>query len=145
MEKSQTEILLLLQSPNSQERALALTFAGKQHCYTMRGRCVDALEDPDNDVRAMAAWALDRLGSPETIPALINALNDATFGVRSNAGWALVHMAQRMMPEIVVPDIIEILRFSDSYDARQMAFLVLHHIGGDIAEDAIQRFWRRSQ
>ena len=145
MEKSQTEILLLLQSPNSQERALALTFAGKQHCYAMRSRCMDALEDPDTDVRAMAAWALDRLGSPETVPALINALNDPTFGVRSNAGWALVHMAQRVMLEIVVPDVIEILRFGDSYDARQMAFLVLHHIGGDVSEEAIQLYWRRSQ
>ncbi len=143
MEKSQTEILLLLQSPKPRERALALTFAGKQHCYAMRVRCIDALDDPNNDVRAMAAWALDRLASPETVPALLHALNDTTFGVRSNAGWALVHIAQRIMPEVVVPDVVEILRSADNEDARQMAFLILHHIGGQIADEAINRYWRR--
>lgn len=142
MEKSQAEILVLMQSPNSRERALALTFAGKQQCYAMQDQCMEALHDADHNVRAMAAWALDRLCSPRSVPALLDALNDPTFGVRSNAGWALVHIAERTVPEVVVPDVIDVLIMADNFNARQMAYLVLHYIGSDVARDAIQKYWR---
>jgi HEAT repeat protein len=143
MKKSIAELVELLASLNPRERALGLTFVGKQRCYAMQSRTTEALMDSDDDVRAMAAWALDRLSSPASVPALLGALHDPVFGVRSNAGWALVHMARRLMPEMVVPDVIEVLSDSSDDNARQMAYLVLHHIGGDVAHEAIRLYWRR--
>jgi HEAT repeat protein len=107
------------------------------------GVCGCALHDHDGDVRAMAAWALDRLGSPETVPDLIAALYDPLFGVRSNAGWALVHIAQRNVPQVVVPDVVDVMVEGDNADARQMAYLVLRYIGCEEALEAINRYWRR--
>lgn len=143
VKKTDSEIQLLLRSSNPRERSLALMFIGKQRAYAMLSVSVEALSDPEPDVRAMAAWALDRLGSPQTVPVLLEAMHDPVFGVRSNAGWALVHMAQRIMPQVVVPDVIDVLRGSNNDDARQMAFLVLYHIGGEVAQEAIRQWWRR--
>jgi len=144
MRKSVKDILTMMQSENPRERAMALTFIGKQREYTVVQSSMMALQDPDGDVRAMAAWALDRLGVAATVavPVLLEALYDPVFGVRSNAGWALVHLTRRTMPQLVVPEVVDILRFSDNDHARQMAYLVLHHIGGEVAREAIMRYWR---
>lgn len=144
MRKTLNEILTLLESNVAKDRALGLTYVGKQRCYGVLDRCINCLQtDSDDDVRAMAAWALDRLGSPATVPVLLNAMYDKMFGVRSNAGWALVHLSERTLPQMVVPDVIEVLAESNNEDARQMAYFVLSHIGGASAEDAIRRYWRR--
>ncbi|GAB4526428.1 MAG: hypothetical protein OHK0046_43200 [Anaerolineae bacterium] len=142
MKKSLVEILALLRSANPHERALGHRFIGKTWCYAAAEHSITALRDAHEDVRASAAWALDQLGTPVAVPALLEALHDSVFSVRSNAGWALVHLAQRMMAELVVPDVIEVLSESDSYEARHMAYLVLYHIGGESAEDAIKRYWK---
>ncbi len=143
MKKTLVEILSLLKSTNPHERALAHRFIGKYLCYAAQAHSITALSaDTYDDVRASAAWALDQLGTPAAVPALLEALKDPAFSVRSNAGWALVHMAQRIMPEMVMPEVIDILIESENYEARHMAYLVLYHIGGDEAEDAIKRYWK---
>lgn len=143
MEYSTEKIRALLESRSASERGTGLALAGKTRCFDVTGHCVMLLRDHDPDVRERAAWALDQLCSPQTVPALIEALTDEAFGVRSNAGWALVHMAQRNIPELVVPDVIDVLSDSHNDDARQMAYLVLHHIGGDAAQDAIKKYWNQ--
>lgn len=143
MKKSLIEILILARSDNPYERALSHRFIGKYFCYAALEHSITGLKDSNSDVRASAAWALDRLGSPAAVPALIEALDDDEFGVRSNAGWALVHLAQHMMPELVIADVVDVLIHSDSYDARHMAYMVLYHIGGEAAEEAIKRYWLR--
>ncbi|NJL57422.1 HEAT repeat domain-containing protein [bacterium] len=145
MKKTLGELMHMLDSTNPRERTLALTYIGKQRLYNALEACVASLKDDDDETRAMAAWALDRMGIPASaaVPALLDALRDPVFGVRSNAGWALVHLARRTLPHVVVPDVIDVLRDSDSPDARQMAYLVLHNIGGEDAHEAIARYWRR--
>lgn len=143
MKKSTEEVLTLLKSDQARERALGLALVGKLCCYPALEQCLLLLRDPDQEVRERAAWALDQLRSPVAVPALIEALCDTSFGVRSNAGWALVHLAQYTVPELVVPDVIDVLSSSDDEDARQMAFLVLQYIGGETAQDAIRRYWKR--
>lgn len=144
MKKSLHDILKLLDSESAKDRALGLTYIGKQRRYNMLHQCMGCLQHDDDDkVRAMAVWALDRLGSPVTVPILIDAMHDIMFGVRSGAGWALVHIAERTLPEMVVPDVIDVLAESGNEDARQMAYFVLSHIGGAMADDAIARYWRK--
>jgi len=142
MNKSPEELITMLEETNELKRALALKFIGKYRYLNLIDHCVESLEDPSAEVREFAAWALDQLGSPQTVPALLNALYDPVFGVRSNAGWALVHIARRTIPNIVVPDVIDVLQDTDE-NAQQMAYLVLHHIGGETARAAIRHYWKK--
>ncbi len=135
------EIIARLRATNPREKCVGLMLVGRQRLSPALGLAVQALSDDNDDVRAMAAWALDRLSSPVTVPALIEALYDPVFGVRSNASWALVHLAQRLIPEIVVADVVDVLRDRRSGEARQMAHITLQYIGGTMAEDAIRRYW----
>ncbi len=143
MNKSSAEIIALLENPSPPDRALGLALVGKQLCYPALEHCLIALQDVDQEVRERAAWALDQLSSPVCVPSLIGALYDKAFAVRSNAGWALVHLAQRTIANVVVPDVIDVLSESNDEDARQMAFLVLQHIGGEVAQEAIKRYWKK--
>jgi hypothetical protein len=140
--RSADEIMPYLKSPNPRERAIGLMLVGRERVSAALGQTVRLLIDDDSEVRATAAWALDQLSSPVTVPALLEALYDAEFSVRSNAGWALVHIAKRMLPQVVVPDVIEILRDRTSYDARQMAYLVLYHIDDEASREAIHLYWK---
>ncbi len=142
MHKSFEEVMMMVSSSNADERALGLRYIGKHRYRTALDVCILSLADEHNDVRAWAAWALDQLGSPETIPDLVAVLKDPEFGVRSNAGWALVHLARRWSDALVVPLLVDILEESTNDDARQMAYLVLHHIGGEDARRAMNDYWR---
>lgn len=131
-----------LTSPNPNERKIALLRVARTRPRGILGYVMGALHDDHDEVRAAAAWTLDELGDPDAIPALVDALHDPLFDVRSNAGWALVHLAHRLTPQLVVPDMVDILRGKESEDARQMARLVLEHIGSKDALDAIARYWK---
>jgi HEAT repeat protein len=51
---------------------------------------IEALRDPEPEVRVAAAWALGEIESPEAIPPLTEALaGDEEAGVREAAAWAL--------------------------------------------------------
>ncbi len=131
-----------LRSDDPSQRTVALVLIGKSRVHSLMPDVIAMLEhDVSDDVRAMAAWTLDLLGDPDTIPYLINAMYDKSFGVRSNAGWALVHIGKRIIPNLVVPDVIEVLKDDDNFDARQMAYMVLTRIGGNSAYQAIQTYW----
>jgi HEAT repeat protein len=142
MKKSFEEVMMMMSSPDATQRALGVKYIGKHRYRQAIDVCIASLSDENDEVRAFSAWALDRIGDPETIPALIDALEDDTFGVRSNAGWALVHMARRLVAQLVIPDVVDVLRYSDNADARQMAYLVLHHIGGEDARNAMKLYWK---
>jgi len=142
MGKSLDDLLLQLHSSDPHDRVLAVVTIGRERMHPATRFVEAALNDADCDVRAMAMWSLDLLGSPATIPVLLRALHDPMFDVRSNAGWALVHLAKRIFPGLVLPDVIEILRDDTNNDARQMAYLVLSRIGGTEAEEAIRLYWK---
>jgi HEAT repeat protein len=141
-DKAIDQIIELSASTSPQDRALAMKIIGKYRHLGMIDYCFIAIKDMNKEVREFAAWALDRLSSPDAVPALLFAMYDPVFGVRSNAGWALVNIARRTLPQVVVPDVIDVLE-SENEDAQQMAYLVLHHIGGTEAQAAIRRYWRR--
>jgi HEAT repeat protein len=140
VDNSLTEILSQLGSRDPHKRAVALAVAGRLRLHTLIDKMIFALEDDNEEVRATAAWALDLVGSPVIVPALVKALYDRSFTVRSNAGWALVHLGQRMIGQLVVPDVIEVLRDHAFPEAQQMAYLVLSRIGGKDAEEAINHY-----
>lgn len=142
MNKSPEELKALLASHDPRERSRALKLIGKFRHLEMHEYCEHALTDNASEVREFAAWALDQLNSPMAVPALLKALYDPVFGVRSNAGWALVHIARRTLPNVVVPDVIDVLQ-DDDKNAQQMAYLVLHHIGGETARSAIRHYWKK--
>lgn len=85
---------------------------------------LDALRDPDPEVRQAAAWGLDQVGDPSLIKDLLPHLFDPHPLVQSAVGWALVHTG----PEAIVP----MRAFYDSLPAgptRMMAHLVLERLG----------------
>lgn len=142
MGETYDDIVTMAQSTDPALRALAMLYAGRGRYHAALALCLDHLKDDDRNVRAASAWALDRIGSPEAILELVAALYDVSFDVRSNAGWALVHMARRFTARLVVPHVIDVLiDASSSEDTREMAYLVLNHIGGKAARDAINRYW----
>lgn len=140
--KTFEEILVYLKSDEPDKRALGVMIVGKQRLFSGLGWVVRALSDEHSEVRERAAWALDMLNSPITVPALLEALYDPVFGVRSNAAWALVHIAQRTIPHVVVPEVIDVLCDQGCYNARQMAYLILYHIGDETSREAIRLYWR---
>ncbi|MGJ3238194.1 MAG: HEAT repeat domain-containing protein [Anaerolineae bacterium] len=131
-----------LLSTRLDDRRVAAIMIGKSRQYEYVPELMHLLEaDTSADVRSMAAFALDLLGSAEAIPALITALYDSSFDVRNNAGWALVNIATRIMPQLVLPDMIDILRDESHAHARQMAYLVLSNIPHDDARSALDQYW----
>lgn len=136
------EIERRLYSSKADERRLATVMIGKARFYNFLEALISTMHhDEDDEVRAMAAWSLDLLSSAEAIPALIIAMYDTSFTVRSNAGWALVHLAQRISPQLVLPEVIDVLQDYASPDARQMAFLVLSNIHHSDSRHAIATYW----
>lgn len=136
------EIQKRLKSQNADERRVAMVMIGKARHYHMLQQLIDAMHDDlDTDVRAMAAWAIDMMGSVDAIPALIDAMYDPSFSVRSNAGWALVHLGNRFIPQLVLPEVIAVLRDEDHAPARQMAYLILSRIHDRQAREAIDNYW----
>lgn len=143
MEPLLKKINARLKSSRPADRRIAAILIGKARLFDWIPKLIYLLrEDPDKSVREMAAYALDLLSAPTSIPSLIAALYDDAFGVRSGAGWALVHLSERFTPQLVVPDVIEVLCDQDYPHAQEMAYLVLSRIPDDAAADAIQQYWR---
>lgn len=138
---NQEEIFALLRSEVSSRQVVGLILVGKTYLYKAIPHVVRLLTSNNEDVRITAAWTLDQLASPMTVPALLNALRDPVFSVQSNAAWALVSIAKATVPQVVVPDVVEILREETDEPAGQMAFLVLYHIDDDYAREAIELYW----
>jgi HEAT repeat protein len=141
-EKSLDELRALLASKTTSDRVLALKLIAEHKHYSLSNVCIEKLRDPHRDVRSHAAWALDRMAYIAAVPDLCTALYDPVFNVRSSAGWALIHIAMYSTPNVVVPDVIDVLLGPES-DAQQMAYIVLHHIGGETAREAIREYWSK--
>ena len=139
---SEARIQKYIKSRNPDERRVAMVMIGKARYHNMLDDVIHTMQhDIDNEVRAMAAWSLDLLGNAEAVPALVDAMYDTWFGVRSNAGWALVHLAKRLLPQLVLPDVIDVLQDKDNHHAREMAYLVLTNIDDEAARQAIEQHW----
>lgn len=131
------QLLARLENRDARERQIALTWVGHYKITNFLGDVLRLLQfDPEKQVRERAAWALDMMQHPASIPALLDALSDAEFQVRSSAGWALVHFG-----EPIVPEVVEVLK-NGSMNAREMAFLVLDRIPSEAAREAIRKYWR---
>lgn len=138
------DLLRRLLSPEARDRQLAAATIGKLRRYDLLPDLIDLMHnDESREVRGMAAWALDLIGSPETVPALLDALYDSDFGVRSNAGWALVHLAQRFVPELLLGEVIEIIQDHETPSAQEMAYLILIRIHHIEARQAAERYRKR--
>lgn len=113
-----------LMSVEPERRIHALTLIAINRIEQHLGTVAKMLNgDPNEEVRERAAWALDNLNDPISIPELIIALHDPSWGVRSNAGWALVHLGS------VVKDVVrKVADESQNRDAREMARLVLERL-----------------
>lgn len=131
-----------LTSKNPDDRRVAAVMIGKARRHDYADSLMDLLRDDESaDVRAMAAFALDLLSTVDALPALIEAMYDTSFDVRSNAGWAIVNIAKRVIPLVVLPDVIEVLQDRDFPHAQQMAYLVLTRIPHDAARSALEKYW----
>ena len=119
------DIASLLNSEDKEDRRRALIeIAVRDYAEYFEWVIELMLFDPMDDVREMAAWALDGLNDSQAFPALIEAIHDRSFGVRSAAGWALVHLGA----EVVQADMKRLEKESDNAGAREMARLVLQYL-----------------
>ncbi|MHA1377581.1 MAG: HEAT repeat domain-containing protein [Candidatus Helarchaeota archaeon] len=50
---------------------------------------IELLKDPDDEMRANAAWSLGKIGDRKAFEPLIKSLSDKSEQVRENAAWAL--------------------------------------------------------
>ena len=144
MSYSPQDIRRRLDSKNPDDRRVAVVMIGKaRHFEFIEDVTYLMQHDINADVRSMSAFALDLLGSADVIPDLIQAMYDSSFDVRSNAGWALVNMAKRLIPQLIVPDVVEVLKDADHPHAQQMAYMVLSCIPHESARIALDRYWER--
>ncbi|MEL7232944.1 MAG: toll/interleukin-1 receptor domain-containing protein [Chloroflexota bacterium] len=138
-------VLQNLRHQSRDVRRTTLFLVGKSRIHAgMRPAMSLMLSDPEPDVRAAAAWALQQLGNVDTAPALIAALQDVSYDVRSNAGWALVDIGRRRdspASNAITTEVIAVLRDGESYDTREMAYQVLLRLGGRDASEAIKKYW----
>ncbi|MCU0514403.1 MAG: HEAT repeat domain-containing protein [Anaerolineae bacterium] len=141
MQDAADDLVQRLKHGDSEERRVALALIGTHRYLRLIDHVVAVLAtDYDPDVRAMAAWTLDWLSSADSLPALLEALYDTSFGVRAGAGQGLVHLAQRLTPALVVPEVVDVLEDDDYPEARRMAYLVLQRIDDPAARQAVKNY-----
>jgi len=115
------KMLAGLSDANPKTRCMALRKIAVHRIAELTEVVVTLLEkDRNTEVRAAAAWTLDQLQDPKTIPALMKAIHDPWWSVRSDAGWALVHLGP-----VVREAVEQVLRETTNPDAREMAELIL--------------------
>jgi RNA polymerase sigma factor (sigma-70 family) len=107
---------------------------------------LELLKGKDNELRAMAAIALARMGRkgkeaiPETkdaIPLLIKCLDEDDQFLRSSAAHALGQMAPES--KSAIPALIQLLK-DESPDGRQTSFPHLGHVRDYVNVEALSRF-----
>ncbi|MBZ0317479.1 MAG: toll/interleukin-1 receptor domain-containing protein [Anaerolineae bacterium] len=135
-EASLAEIIKNVKASNKNVRLSTLLLIGNRRLGEAFEVVLEALSDPDHEIRATAAWTLDQLHDSRATDALVNAMFDVDFGVRSNAGWALVHLGEEIVPKLATA--LQHLRQND--DVREMAYQVLSRIGGPDAKKAIEQY-----
>lgn len=93
---------------------------------------IDALEDPDADIRRYAAWMLGNIGDERAIPHLTGALKDPDEEVR-------FHVARNLgkFEEPAVPYLLDALKDPDEH-VRRYAAWILGVIGDDRAIPALE-------
>lgn len=132
------ELLTQLGSDDAEERLFALVYIARLNVQQALVDVTFTLAyDADHEVRSTAAWALDLLGNPAAIPALVRALEDDDYHVRSTAGWALSHMG-----DYAIPHVVHLLRTNNNVDARNMAYQILSRSDVVAAQDAINTYWQ---
>ena len=130
-------------NPNVRRTTFYLVAKDRLHIATQTAMS-HMLSDKEVEVRAAAAYALDKINNVEATPALIAAMDDPSFDVRSNAGWALVNIGRRRdspASRAVTGAVIQVLRYGKSMSTREMAYLVLTRLGGREAFEAIEKYW----
>ncbi|NET64392.1 MAG: NACHT domain-containing protein [Moorea sp. SIO1G6] len=90
------------------------------------------LDDPDSDVRRIAADALGKIGTEATIDPLIQLLNDNDYNVRSIAAYAL----GKIGTEATIDPLIKLLN-DNNYNVRIRAAYALGKIGTEATIDPL--------
>lgn len=80
-----------------QTREKAVRALGTANISQSREMLVQALEDPDEAVRAAAAYTLGKSGMTAPIDSLLTALQDSSWTVREAASWALYNLGSQGM------------------------------------------------
>jgi HEAT repeat protein len=118
------------QDGTARQRArLALVEIGKSAMAPL----MEALTDPNDDVRWEAAKALGQIGDPKVAPALVSALEDENSGVRWLAAEGLIALGR----EGLAPLLQALEKRPDSGWLRQGAHHVLHDLAGKGLSDLV--------
>jgi HEAT repeat protein len=110
-----------LHSPSVPSRALTVELLGRFQALAAADEVIELLgHDPSVEVRARAARALGRMGSPRATPALLSSVDQGPVAMRAQAVWAL--------GEIGAPEALPVLRATVLGPS--------HHLG-ELAADAL--------
>ena len=108
-------------SPSVPSRALTVELLGRFQALAAADDVIELLgHDPSVEVRARAARALGRMGSPRATPALLSSVDHGPVAMRAQAVWAL--------GEIGAPEAVPVLRATVMGPSRHM---------GELAADAL--------
>jgi hypothetical protein len=111
------------------KRAASAAVLGDMSSRTAIPALMEALDDPERDVRASAARSLALLQATESIEALVEALAAGRIQ-RAVGGWALMQMGEAAVPEL------RALLDSDDGDVRSVAVELLG-LTGSAAESVV--------
>ncbi len=118
------EIICCLRDRNSDRRHRGLMEIAHDKNFHHKDAVAEImLHDKEDPIRALAAWVLDELNLPESVPYLLQALTDPFWEVRSNAGWALVHLG----PDVAYP-LNSFIAENGDQEAVEMARLVVERV-----------------
>jgi HEAT repeat protein len=94
---------------------------------------IEALADPNDDVRWEAAKALGQISDPAAAPALVNAMEDENSGIRWLGAEGLIALGR----EGLVPLLRALEQHSDSEWLREGAHHVLHDLARGNLENVL--------
>jgi HEAT repeat protein len=105
-----------LHSPSVPSRALTVELLGRFQALAAADEVIQLLgHDPSVEVRARAARALGRMGSPRATSALLSSVDEGPVAMRAQAVWAL--------GEIGAPEALPVLRATVMGPSRHMVEL----------------------
>ncbi len=104
-------LTLLSQNLSEKRRAKAVKALGEAKSRLAVDRLIEALSDPNLEVRQEAAWALGRIGDLQSVEVLLEKLRDKNTKVQPQTAWALGEIGSKK----AVPHLIENLSSSDIY------------------------------
>jgi HEAT repeat protein len=103
-------------------------------------KLIETLTDPDRVIRREAAQALQWIGTPESVDALLERLRTDTD---TAARYSMAISLERILPAERLPDFVGLLETEDDPNIRGVIYRVIARIGGPEKIGVLRNAWGR--